>query len=82
LAALALKRASGGRQGIRLGPGEKVVKGFLLYRIDMDAHRPAINEAPQTSLHIHACAAFAPLAITDDTVVGAEKASHGVVFVE
>jgi hypothetical protein len=48
----------------------------------MDTHRPAINEAPQPSVNIHASAAFAPLAITDDTVMGAQETSDGVVFVK
>jgi hypothetical protein len=82
LTALALKRTSGGSQGISLGPRQKMIKGFLLYGIDMDTHRPAINEAPQPSVNIHARAAFAPLAITDDTVMGAQETSDGVVFVK
>ncbi|HUL30614.1 MAG TPA: hypothetical protein VLZ03_09195, partial [Thermodesulfobacteriota bacterium] len=80
--ALALKRASGGGEGIRFGPGQKVIKWFLLYRIDMDAHRPAIDEAPQPSLDIHARAAFAPFTVTDYTSMGAEETSHFIVFVK
>jgi len=48
----------------------------------MYAHRPAIDEAPQPSLNIHARAACAPFAFTDDTVVGAQEASDRVVFVQ
>jgi hypothetical protein len=59
-----------------------MIKGFLFYRIDVYAHRPAIYEAPQPSLNIHAGTAFAPLTVSDDTVMWAQEASDGVVFVQ
>jgi len=74
LAELAAQRTPCRGQRVGRRAGKEVVEGLLLDRVDMDADRPAVDEALQFAADVHPGAAAAAFARLDDATLSAEKA--------